>query len=159
MDSLGYGPGLKLIERSTTTPRTYTEGAENYDGGRISPVVEFDRLRNLMGLPLDQFDLPAWWQAQQQGARRLGGSDGRVSASDTDKWRGIGVQNGKLVEVASTETERAYLRRLGFVSATGTTAGTGLQTDTVFGQSPDERKDAPVRVRRRNPHRPRHQAD
>ena len=136
LSTIGYGPSLPLITRDASDPNNVVYGVSttvNYDAGRSPVLVEFDRLRNIVGIPLDQFRLSSWWKAQQQQSMAVGSSVASVAASTTTRQRSPSVVGGRLSEVEDVLTENAYLRNLGFIEAGRGTVETGLQTNSVLG--------------------------
>ena len=130
---IGYGPGLKLIERSSAAPYTYSEAsATNFDGGRNAVLVEYWRLRDIVGIPVTQFHLPGWWKAQQQASMPTGGMGASAPAS-TGSVFVPGIVNGDIGGESSGETPQTFYRRIGRLPPGSPFPTTGLQANTCLG--------------------------
>ena len=136
LSALGYGPSLKQIVRTGTAPNyVYAESTTvDYNSGRNPVLVEYDRLRNIVGIPVDQFHLPAWYKAQEQARLPVGSFVEQVRASSTQRHRSPRVVGGRIEEVADV-LENSFLSGLGFIVPGSTDIGTGLQSTGIFGST------------------------
>ena len=130
----GAGPGLRRIVHTgagtESDPYAYAEATVVDTASTNNPVVvEFDRLRYIVGIRVAGFDLESWYDAQEQAGRTLSGAN-PTAACDIDA-AGVVVSGGRVTDAATVTSAATTVSQAIETAVTGAITSSQLAAQVL----------------------------